>query len=219
LSASKQGFPSDDYDPEFDVDRERELMDKPRNWPSVARYVGGLWVVYLIDIDDFPEIRPHRRMILLALLVAVKDRAQEVHFEPWRFEADAAEVGVRMLYQVDGQLAEMVPAPACLAAPLFRDLKDIAGLNAPRRRVADLLRRLADWIDGRTRTPRRGRFRLNLSGENADVEVLVYESKLGERYFLNLPPIAEAVSAAAEREMARLLRLWFMDKSWHPPRR
>src|SRR4051812_24157950 len=183
---------SDDEDHPGDLtEHEFELLARRRKWPRFARRVGGVSIVDLNAIDPvrFREIPPHRKVLLLVLLLALKDRATEVHFEPWRSEeAEGGETGLRMLYKVNGQLHELVPPPACLAGPLFRDLKDLSGLNAPRYRISDLLRRLAGWIDGQPRPPRRGQFRLSLSTGHADAEVMVYDSKPGERYILKLSP-------------------------------
>jgi len=186
-------------------DRDFELMGKGSNWPPLARRAGQLWAVDLVRIDSFPDAPPHRKVLLLVFLLALKDRATEIHFEPWRSEeAGAVEMGLRMFYEVDGRLHELAHPPPCLAGSLFRDLKDVAGLNSPRRRAAALLHRLAGWIDGQTPPPRRGQFGLNHSGGNSDVEVIVYDSELGERYFLKLPPTPETVSEAAGEEMSRL---------------
>ncbi len=189
-------------------DREFELMAGRRMWPRLARRVGGVSVIDLVDIDSIPETPSHRKVLLLVLLLALKDRATEVHFEPWRSEdAEGDASGLRMSYGVAGQLHELVPPPACCAGPLYRDLKDVAGLNVPRRRFADLLRRLAGWIDGQPRPPRRGEFRLNLGDGHADVEVMVYDSEPGERYFMRLTATSEVASEAAAREMRRVFMI------------
>jgi hypothetical protein len=194
---------SDDEDRLDDLtEHEFELLARRRKWPRLARRVGGVNIVELNAIDSirYRETPPHRKVFLLVLLLALKDRATEVHFEPWRSEeADGGETGLRMFYKVDGQLLELVPPPACLAGPLFRDLKDLSGLNAPRYLIGDLLRRLAGWIDGQPRPPLRGQFRLSLSHGHADTEVMVYDSELGERYFLKLSPTPEAATDAMRR--------------------
>ncbi len=206
------------HDEDLAADRDFELMGNRRNWPPLARRVGALWAVDLVRIDSFRDTPPHRRVLLLLLLLALKDRATELQFEPWRSEeAGPVEMGLRMFYEVDGQILELVPPPACLAGPLFRDLKDVAGLNSPRHRAADLLRRLAGWIDGQAPPPRLGRFGLNHSGGKSDVEVIIYNSELGERYFLKLPSTPESVSEAAGEEMRRLFAILRDERSDEQP--
>jgi hypothetical protein len=206
------------HDEDLAADRDFELMARPRHWPPLARRAGTLWAIDLVRIDSFRDTPPHRRVLLLLLLLALKDRATELHFEPWRSEeAGSVEIGLKIFYEVDGRLYELVPPPAFLASPLFRDLKDVAGLNSPRRRAADLLRRLAGWIDGQAPPPRLGRFGLNHSSGNSDVEVIVYDSELGERYFLKLPSTPETVSEAAGEEMRRLFATLRDEQRTEPP--
>jgi hypothetical protein len=193
-------------DPEMAIKPTGRSLPLDGVW-SVIR-LRGISIVELIDIDSFPDTPPHRKVLLLVLLLALKDHATEFHFEPWRSEEpDDGEMGLRMFYKVDGQLLELVPPPACLASPLFRDLEDVSGLNTPRRRIADLLRRLASMIDGEPRPPRRGQFRLGHASGNSDVEVMAHDSELGERYFLKLSPTPERTWEAETNELKRLFRI------------
>jgi hypothetical protein len=124
--------------PDDDIEvGEFELTDKLRVWPRSACRVGEVSVVYAFDRDR--NIPTHRRLLLMVLLLALKDRAAEVHFEPCRSEnAEGRGMGVRMSFETAGELYELVPPPARIARPLFRDLNGHlpAQRDCPRRRHA-----------------------------------------------------------------------------------
>src|SRR5207237_8129714 len=67
-----------------------------------------------IDLDSLKEAadsNPVRKLINLVLLQAIKDKASDIHFEPFEDE-------FKMRYRIDGILYEMMPPPAHIAAPI-----------------------------------------------------------------------------------------------------
>jgi len=191
---------------EAELDRLVGLMETPRRWPPLPRAAGGIRVIDLWILDFPPDVPPRRRVLTMVLQRALKDRAREVHLEPWRFEEDGGEArpGLRMFYVVSKEPEELVPAPDFLAASLVRDVEAIAGLNAPRHRLAGLLRRWACRIDGQPPAPRQGSFLLSISEERVGVEVTAYPSDLGDRVFLRLGPISESSSEWIALQMTLL---------------
>jgi type IV pilus assembly protein PilB len=65
-----------------------------------------------IDLEDMKaaaDSNPVRKLINLVLLQAIKDKASDIHFEPFEDE-------FKMRYRIDGVLYEMMPPPAHIAA-------------------------------------------------------------------------------------------------------
>jgi len=190
---------------EAEYDRLVELSKKPSRWPPLYRAVEGVNVIDL-SVVPFPSIVPaHRRVLIMVLQLAVKDRASEIRFEPYR--SDEGDLGVGLLYQVDGQLLELVPPPYWVAAPMMSDIEDAAGFCTLRRRVADLFRRLARRIDGQSPNWESGRFRLRVGENHLDAQLWAYPSELGKRLFIHLPPISPEVSDEAWRHLKTMISL------------
>ena len=59
-------------------------------------------------IEEMAEAAPVRKLINMVLLLAIKDKASDIHFEPFEDE-------YKMRYRCDGVLYEMVPPPRHLA--------------------------------------------------------------------------------------------------------
>jgi len=71
---------------------------------------------------------PIIRYVDLVLYQAIKEKASDIHFEP--FEKD-----FKIRYRVDGALYEMAPPPVHLALPILSRVKVMANLNIAERRV------------------------------------------------------------------------------------
>ena len=68
------------------------------------------------------------RLLNLVLLQAIKDKASDIHFEPFEGE-------FKMRYRIDGVLYEMVPPPPHLALPIVSRIKVMADLDIAERRL------------------------------------------------------------------------------------
>ena len=65
----------------------------------------------------------------LVLLQAIRDKASDIHFEPFENE-------YKMRYRIDGVLYEMVPPPKYIAAALSSRIKVMANLDIAERTTA-----------------------------------------------------------------------------------
>ena len=71
---------------------------------------------------------PIIRYVDLVLYQAIKEKASDIHFEP--FEKD-----FKIRYRVDGALYEMAPPPVHLALPILSRIKVMANMNIAERRL------------------------------------------------------------------------------------
>lgn len=80
------------------------------------------------DLEAEANSAPIIRYVDLVLYQAIKERASDIHFEP--FEND-----FKIRYRVDGALYEMAPPPAHLALPIISRVKVMANMNIAEKRV------------------------------------------------------------------------------------
>jgi len=80
------------------------------------------------DLENEVNSAPIIRYVDLVLYQAIKEKASDIHFEP--FEKD-----FKIRYRVDGALYEMAPPPAHLALPILSRVKVMANMNIAERRV------------------------------------------------------------------------------------
>jgi type IV pilus assembly protein PilB len=92
----------------------------------------------------------------MILLMAIKDRASDIHFEPFEDE-------FKLRYRCDGVMYEMVPPPRHLATAISSRIKVMANLDIAERRL-----------------PQDGRIELNIGGNAVDMRVSVLPTMFGE---------------------------------------
>ncbi len=112
-----------------------------------------------IDLDDLQEMAnsaPVRKLINMVMLMAIRDRASDIHFEPFEDE-------YKMRYKCDGVLLEMVPPPRHLAAAIASRIKVMSNLDIAERRL-----------------PQDGRIELTIGGNRVDMRVSVLPTMFGE---------------------------------------
>jgi type IV pilus assembly protein PilB len=112
-----------------------------------------------IDLDSLKEAadsNPVRKLINLVLLQAIKDKASDIHFEPFEDE-------FKMRYRIDGVLYEMMPPPAHIAPAISSRIKVMANLDIAERRV-----------------PQDGRIELAVNNMPIDLRVSVLPTMFGE---------------------------------------
>jgi type IV pilus assembly protein PilB len=112
-----------------------------------------------IDLDslkDAADSNPVRKLINLVLLQAIKDKASDIHFEPFEEE-------FKMRYRIDGVLYEMMPPPSHIAAAISSRIKVMANLDIAERRM-----------------PQDGRIELNVNNMPIDLRVSVLPTMFGE---------------------------------------
>ena len=74
------------------------------------------------------EAAPVRKLLNMVLLLAIKDKASDIHFEPFEEE-------YKMRYRVDGVLYELVPPPRHLASAIASRIKVMSNLDIAERRL------------------------------------------------------------------------------------
>ncbi|HMN39532.1 MAG TPA: ATPase, T2SS/T4P/T4SS family [Phycisphaerales bacterium] len=112
-----------------------------------------------IDLDALSEAAEDNKVVKLlnlVLLQAIKDRASDIHFEPFERE-------FKMRYRIDGVLYEMTPPPKHLGPAITSRVKVMANLDIAERRL-----------------PQDGRIELNLGGSPVDLRVSVLPTMHGE---------------------------------------
>ncbi|MEO7158355.1 MAG: ATPase, T2SS/T4P/T4SS family, partial [Vicinamibacterales bacterium] len=112
-----------------------------------------------IDLDSLKEAadsNPVRKLINLVLLQAIKDKASDIHFEPFEDE-------FKMRYRIDGILYEMMPPPSHIAPAIASRVKVMANLDIAERRM-----------------PQDGRIELNVNNQPIDLRVSVLPTMFGE---------------------------------------
>ena len=110
----------------------------------------------LESLEEMANIAPVRKLLNLVLLQAIKDKASDIHFEPFEEE-------FKIRYRIDGVLYEMVPPPRNLAVAIISRIKVMANLDIAERRL-----------------PQDGRVELNISGAPVDLRISVLPTMFGE---------------------------------------
>ncbi|MBC8128560.1 MAG: type II/IV secretion system protein [Gloeobacteraceae cyanobacterium ES-bin-144] len=80
------------------------------------------------DLESEANSAPIIRYVDLVLYQAIKEKASDIHFEP--FEND-----FKIRYRVDGSLYEMAPPPIHLALPIISRVKVMSNMNIAERRI------------------------------------------------------------------------------------
>ena len=112
-----------------------------------------------IDLDavmDAAEDNQVVKLLNLVMLQAIRDRASDIHFEPFEHE-------FKIRYRIDGVLYEMVPPPKQLGPALTSRVKVMADLDIAERRL-----------------PQDGRIELTVAGSPVDLRVAVLPTMHGE---------------------------------------
>jgi len=114
------------------------------------------------DLLDAADEAPVIRFVNGVLFQAVKDRASDVHIEPFE-----RELVVR--YRIDGVLYKVLAPPKALHAPITSRVKVMAGLDIAEKRL-----------------PQDGRIRIKIAGKDIDIRVSVLPTGFGERVVMRL---------------------------------
>lgn len=80
------------------------------------------------DLESEANSAPIIRYVDLVLYQAIKEKASDIHFEPFENE-------FKIRYRVDGALYEMAPPPIHLALSILSRVKVMANMNIAERRV------------------------------------------------------------------------------------
>jgi type IV pilus assembly protein PilB len=112
--------------------------------------------INLDDVTALADSAPVRKLLNMVLLMAIKEHASDLHFEPFEDE-------FRIRIKADGVLYEMVPPPRHLAFAITTRIKVMANLDIAERRL-----------------PQDGRIELTVGGHPIDLRVSVLPTMFGE---------------------------------------
>jgi type IV pilus assembly protein PilB len=121
-----------------------------------AAAAGREGVTDLTSVEALAESAPVRKLLNMVLLLAIRDGASDIHFEPFETE-------FRIRLKADGVLQEMVPPPRHLAFAITTRIKVMANLDIAERRL-----------------PQDGRIELTVGGHPVDLRVSVLPTLFGE---------------------------------------
>ena len=113
-------------------------------------------------IEEMADAAPVRKLVNLVLLTAIRDKASDIHFEPFESE-------YKMRLRVDGVLFELSPPPRHLGAAISSRIKVMANLDIAERRI-----------------PQDGRIELALGGNQVDIRVSTLPTLFGESVVLRI---------------------------------
>src|SRR3954447_2083452 len=110
------------------------------------------------DSEDAPVIK----IVNLILAQAVKEKASDIHIEPFQNS-------LKLRYRVDGELMQAESPPKALQLAITSRIKILAGLNIAERRV-----------------PQDGRFRIKVMGKEVDLRISILPTAHGEKIVIRI---------------------------------
>ena len=126
---------------------------------ALAAAAAGITADGPINLDDVTALAdsaPVRKLLNMVLLMAIREHASDLHFEPFEDE-------FRIRIKADGVLYEMVPPPRHLAFAITTRIKVMANLDIAERRL-----------------PQDGRIELAVGGHPVDLRISVLPTMFGE---------------------------------------
>jgi type IV pilus assembly protein PilB len=110
------------------------------------------------DSEDAPVIK----IVNLILAQAVKEKASDIHIEPFLNT-------LKLRYRIDGELIPAESPPKALQLAITSRIKILAGLNIAERRV-----------------PQDGRFRIRVLGKEIDLRISILPTAHGEKIVIRI---------------------------------
>src|SRR2546430_17139745 len=110
------------------------------------------------DSEDAPVIK----IVNLILAQAVKEKASDIHIEPFQNT-------LKLRYRIDGELLPAESPPKALQLAITSRIKILAGLNIAERRV-----------------PQDGRFRIRVLGKEIDLRISILPTAHGEKIVIRI---------------------------------
>jgi len=133
------------------------------------------------DLLDTSDEAPIIRFVNSMLTKAYRERASDIHLEPFETE-------LIVRYRIDGILYEVLRPPQRAHAAIISRLKIMAGLDIAEKRL-----------------PQDGRFRVRIAGKDLDVRVSSLPTAFGERLVLRLLEKSSSVLDLVDIGMDRQL--------------
>ena len=111
-----------------------------------------------MDSEDAPVIK----IVNLILVQAIKEKASDIHIEPFQRT-------LKLRYRIDGELIQAESPPKALQLAITSRIKILAGLNIAERRV-----------------PQDGRFRIKVIGKEVDLRISILPTAHGEKIVIRI---------------------------------
>jgi type IV pilus assembly protein PilB len=118
-----------------------------------------------IDLDQLAtdsEDAPVIKIVNLILVQAVKEKASDIHIEPFQKT-------LKLRYRIDGELIAAESPPKALQLAITSRIKILAGLNIAERRI-----------------PQDGRFRIKVLAKDVDLRVSILPTAYGEKIVIRI---------------------------------
>ena len=145
-----------------DAEKQAEADADAENLEVATEALSGAEALDIGSLAASSEEAPVIKLANLILVQAIKDRASDIHIEPF-------EKVVRLRYRVDGALIDMPPPPKNLQIALASRLKIMSSLDIAERRL-----------------PQDGRMRVKVSGKDIDLRVSFLPTVHGEKCVLRV---------------------------------
>jgi len=138
------------------ADREESIEDVIDELATDEDREGGVKGYDLSSEEELSDAAPIKKLLNMVILLAIRDQASDIHFEPFEDE-------FKIRIKADGILYEMVPPPRHLANAIVSRIKVMSNLDISERRL-----------------PQDGRIELNVGGNPVDLRVSVLPVLFGE---------------------------------------
>ena len=148
--------------PEEDAESIGDIISSLDDTTELKRLENRGESIDLDELKDAADSAPVKKLINLVLLQAIREKASDVHFEPFEDE-------FKMRYRIDGVLFEMVPPPKHVAIAVSTRVKVMASLDIAERRL-----------------PQDGRIELLVEGRPVDLRVSILPTMFGESCVLRV---------------------------------
>jgi len=136
-----------------EIEQDAPAAARPKRKREAA---SGQEVTDLADAEEMANAAPVRKLLNYILYQAIRDRASDIHLEPFEDE-------LKIRYRVDGVLYEIDAPPLHLATALISRVKVMSGLDI-----------------SETRVPQDGRIDLAIAGRPVDLRVSTLPTMFGE---------------------------------------
>jgi type IV pilus assembly protein PilB len=150
------------YYPEDAAGSVTDILKEIEQDETLSKFEGRGGSIDLDELRMMIDSNPVKKLLNLVLLQAIKDKASDIHFEPFEDE-------FKMRYRIDGILYEMVPPPRHIAYAISSRIKVMANLDIAERRM-----------------PQDGRVPLMVSQNPVDLRVSVLPTMFGESVVLRV---------------------------------
>lgn len=162
--------------------------------PSVDEIFGNLGKVGKEGVSPEAEANsaPIVKFVDLVMHQAIKERASDIHFEPFERE-------FKIRYRVDGALYEMAPPPVHLATSIISRVKVMANMNIAERRI-----------------PQDGRIMTTVNGKAVDMRVNSLPTQHGESVVLRVLDRSSIQLELSDLGMSQGLRD-YIEETIHKP--